>query len=313
MEDKKVELNLGLVCNNYCKFCMNDEHPRERRFVPFRELEKELNDFYKRGYRAVGFLGGEPTIYPKLTELITLASRLGYRGIHLVSNGRQYRHKEFLHELIAAGVSRFYISIHSHKPGVEDFLTSVKGCFREKIKGIANLVFYRNQGIIKDNILLNTVINKYNYRDLAGFLVFYKKNFGLRDFRFNFIRPAGRAFKNFDFLVPRYSQIREYLLETINTARRLKLNLTLGGIPFCFLSQIDNFQEFVGEFKDGSRQAIFGSNNREEFSIEQRRRGDLKAKHKSCQKCIFNSTCEGPWANYVKVNKFCEFKPVLDI
>lgn len=311
MEDKKVELNLGLVCNNSCKFCMNDEPLKKRRFISFDILKKELHDFRKKGYNAVGFLGGEPTIYPKIIEVIGLASGLGYRGIHLVSNGRRYKNRKFLERLIRAGATRFYVSIHSHKPEIEDFLTSIKGGFREKIEGIANLTFYRKQGMIKDNILLNIVINKYNYRDISAILFFYKKNFSLSNFRFNFIRPAGRAWKNFDLLVPKYSEIKEYLWEGLKLARQLKVNLTLEAIPFCLLSGIENFQEFVGEFRDGLRSAKFGDKGREEFFIEQRRKNDLKTKKKSCQKCIFNSLCEGPWSNYVKANNFFEFKPII--
>ena len=167
--------------------------------------------------------------------------------------------------------------------------------------------------MIKDNILLNTVINKYNYRDIPAIIFFYKKNFGLNDFRFNFIRPAGRAWKNFDLLVPKYSEIKEYLLEAIKSARQLKVNLTLEAVPFCLLAGIENFQELIGEFRDGLRQAKFGDKTREEFFIEQRRKNDLKTKKKSCQVCIFNSTCEGPWRNYVKVYSFKEFKSIKKI
>lgn len=141
MEDKKIELKLGLVCNNFCKFCMNDEPLKKRRFVPFEILRQELCDFYKKSYRIVGFLGGEPTLYPKLIEITELASKIGYQGIYLVSNGRRYADKNFLEKLIKAGITRYYVSIHSHKAEIEDFLTSVKGSFQEKIKGISNLVF----------------------------------------------------------------------------------------------------------------------------------------------------------------------------
>lgn len=310
MEGKKVELNIGLVCNNFCKFCMNDEPLNKRRFVASAILKGELRNFYKEGYRIVGFLGGEPTIYPQLIEIIELSRKIGYQEVHLVSNGRRYADRNFLETLIRAGTTRFYVSIHSHKPQIEDFLTSVKGSFQEKIQGISNLVFFRNKGLIKDNILLNTVINKLNYQYLPEMLIFYRNNFDLVDFRFNFIRPAGRAINNFDLLVPRYLEIQKKLIETINLARKLKLNLTLEAIPFCFLSGIKNFQEFVGEFKDGIRQARFGTKDREDFFIENRRKKDLKEKNRSCRRCVYDSSCEGPWKNYVKVYNFEEFKPL---
>lgn len=310
MEEKKVELNLGLVCNNLCKFCINATPARRRRFVPFEVLKKELYDFYKDGYRQVGFLGGEPTIYPDLAKLISLATHIGYIRIHLVSNGRKYSNINFLKKLTDSGLIRFYVSIHSHKSEIEDYLTSVKGGFDEKIKGLLNLVILKNKGLIKERIFMNLVINRFNYKYLSEILYFYKKNFALTDFRFNFIRPSGRAFKNFNLLVPRYSQVKQYLLEAMNLSRQLKLNLTLEGVPFCFLSDVSNFQEFVGEFRDGIRQVRFGSEIREEFFIEQRRRDELKEKNRSCRQCIYDSSCEGPWKNYVKIYNFKEFRPI---
>lgn len=140
---------------------------------------------------------------------------------------------------------------------------------------------------------------------------FYKKNFNLADFRFNFIRPEGRAFKNFNLLVPKYSEIKRCLLKTVNLAQKLKVSLTFEAIPFCLLNEIRNFKEFVGEFKDGIRLARSGTEkDREEFFIEQRRRDELKIKKKSCEKCIYNFSCEGPWKNYTKIYGFQEFKPV---
>lgn len=310
MEEKKVELNLGLVCNNFCKFCMNDEPPKKRRFVSSEILKKELRDFRKKGCNAVGFLGGEPTIYPGLIEIIELASKIGYQGIHLVSNGRKYKDRDFLQRLISSGATRFYVSIHSHRPEIEDFLTSVKGGFKEKIKGISNLVFFKKRGLIKDNILLNSVINKYNYRYLPNIIFFFRKNFGLTDFRFNFIQPAGRALKNYNILVPKYLEIKKHLWEAIDLSRQLGVNLCLEAIPFCFLHGVKKFEELIGEFKDGKRQARFGNEQREGFFIETRRKETLKIKGKNCKKCIYNDDCEGPWKNYVDFYDFHELKPI---
>jgi len=311
MMENRVELNLGLVCNNHCKFCLNDKPAGKRRFVSPKVIEGELAVFRNRGYDTVAFLGGEPTIYPDLAGIIRSASSIGYKGIHLISNGRKYSDKDFLRKIIGAGATRFYVSIHSHKPEIEDFLTSVKGSFAEKLRGISNLVFFQHKGLIRDNILLNTVINNYNYRYLAQIISFYKEKFGLANFRFNFIRPAGRALKNFRLLVPKYTDTREYMLRAINLSRALKANITFEAVPFCLLAGVRGGAEFIGELKDGIREARFGDFKREEFFIEQRRKDDLKIKRRSCRRCTFDICCEGPWKNYVKVHSFQEFKPII--
>lgn len=312
MENKKVEINLGLVCNNQCKFCMNDAPLKERKFPSFKILEKELKDYYKKGYRAVGFLGGEPTIYPKIIELVSLADRLGYKEIHIVSNGRKYSDKKFLEKLIKSGVTRFSVSIHSHKAEIEDFLTSVKGGFREKIQGLRNLKYFQSKGMIKDKIFLNTVVNKLNYRYLEEIILFYEK-MGFLDFRFNFVRPEGRAFSNTKTIVPEYSKIMENVKKAIELAKGLKIQLSFEGIPFCLFSKIkiNNFKDYIGEFKDAEVEASFEEKNkRDRFSVAQRRKDQLRIKKISCRDCIFNLVCEGPWRNYAKIYGFKEFKPV---
>ncbi|MFA6217187.1 MAG: radical SAM protein [Candidatus Omnitrophota bacterium] len=310
MEDKKAEINLGFLCNNRCKFCMSDVPREEQKFIPVTEVKKELLDFYKQGYRMIGFLGGEPTLYPHLVESILFARKLGFQGVYLVSNGRRYSDAVFLKKIIQAGASRFYISIHSHKAATEDFLTAVKGGFSEKTQGLRYLAILRKKGIIKDNILLNIVINKLNYRDLSKMIRFFSQKFQLRDFRLNFINPEGRGRRNFDLLVPRYTAIKKHLTAAVGLAKKMKLNLTVGDIPFCILAGIPNFQGIVGEFKDGQRKTAIGTRGRESFFIEKRRRRDSKIKFACCKICVYNLYCEGAWKYYTKQFGVKEFKAI---
>ena len=308
--EKKIQINLGHICNNVCKFCMNGEPLNKRKFVPFSLAKKELKKLKDKNYNVVGFLGGEITIYPKIIELVKLATKLGYERIDLVSNGRRYSDIKFLKNLIEVGNIRFYLSIHSHKEKIEDFLTSVKGSFNEKIQGLYNLITLQKKGLIQERIFINLVINKLNYKFLSQILIFYFKNFGIKDFRFNFIRPEGRAFVNFKLLVPTYTEILPYLKKSILLSKKLNLDISLEGIPFCLLKEIKNFKDFVGESKD-SKNIIEGEKNRQEFQYDEFRKDRLRTKTPKCGKCIYNSSCEGPWTNYAEIYGFKEFKPII--
>jgi MoaA/NifB/PqqE/SkfB family radical SAM enzyme len=310
MENKKAEINLGFLCNNRCKFCVSDVPPDEQKFIPFTQVKKELLNFYKQGYRMVGFLGGEPTIYPHLAESILFARKTGFQGVYLVSNGRRYADQRFLQKIIQAGASRFYISIHSHKASVEDFLTAVKGGFYEKLQGLRALALLKKNGIIKDSILLNIVINGLNYRDLAKMIRFFSAQFGLKDFRLNFINPEGRASRHFDLLVPRYTAAKKYLAAAVSLSRRMRLNLSIGDVPFCILQGINDFQQIVGEFRDGHRKTAIGTQKRESFFIEKRRKNESKIKFACCKICMYNLYCEGVWRYYAKHFGNKEFKAI---
>jgi len=314
--ERKIQINLGHICNNICKFCMNDEPLDKRNFIPFSLAKKELKEFRSKNYNVIGFLGGEITIYPRVIELIKLATELGYERIDLVSNGRRYSDMDFLKNLVKSGNIRFYVSIHSHREKMEDFLTSVKGSFKQKIQGLSNLVVLYKKAWIKERIFINAVINKLNYRYLPQFLLFYFRNFNIRDFRFNFINPEGRAYINFKLLVPTYTEVFPYIKKSIFLGKKLKLDISLEGIPFCFLKKIKNFKDFIGEFRDGLGEISTGGdfsrpNLRRQFKIAIRRKQNLRIKTKNCKKCIYNSLCEGPWKNYVKIYGIKEFKPII--
>lgn len=308
--EKEVQLNLGKVCNNLCKFCMTDIPLNKRKFIPFSQIKKELKQFRDKNYNVVGFLGGELTIYPQIIELVAFADRLGYKRINLVSNGRRYSNMGFLKKLAQAGNIKFYISIHSHEEKTEDFLTSINGGFREKIQGLYNLNLLRKKEIIKEKISVNLVVNKLNYKVLPRTLLFYFKNFDIKDFRLNFIKPDGRAMDNFKILVPTYKKIMPYLKQCFLLSKKMNMDVSSEGIPFCVMEKIKNFRDFVGESKD-SKNIIEGEENRQEFQYDEFRKDRLRTKTPKCGKCIYDSSCEGPWTNYAKIYGFKEFKPVI--
>ncbi|MDD5067508.1 MAG: radical SAM protein [bacterium] len=310
MNEKKFQINLGNVCNNICKFCMNAEPLETRKFIPFSQIKKEIKEYRKKGYNVIGFLGGELTVYPKIIDLVRLATRLGYKRIDLVSNGRKYSDLTFLKELNEAGYIRFYLSIHSHEERTEDFLTSVKGSFREKIRGLNHLVSLKKKGLIREKIFINLVINKLNYKSLPRIILFYLRNFGVRDFRFNFIRPEGRAFAHFKILVPAYREVLPYVKRSVLLSEKLRLNLSVEGIPYCILRNMRNFQEYIGELKDGAGTIKEGIDRRKEFNIADLRKAELRVKPETCRECIYDLYCEGPWKDYTQINGFREFKPI---
>jgi cyclic pyranopterin phosphate synthase len=313
MKNKRAEINLGFVCNNLCKFCMVGVLPEQRKFSSFVSLKKEIADYYKRGYRALGFLGGEPTIYPKIAGLASFARRLGFKRILIVSNGRRYSDKAFLEKLIHSGVTSFYVSIHSHKAGIEDYLTSVKGSFREKIEGLRNLQYFRDRGLIKDTIFLNIVVNKRNYKYLRDIILFYYR-MGFSAFRFNFIRPEGRGFLYARQMVPAYSRIMKHVREALDSAKALNAEISFDSIPPClfYRYRIEGFEHYIGELRDGpTESSLEEGGRRRRFVISQVRISRDKTKGRSCKKCVFDPICEGVWKNYKRLYGMKEFKPVI--
>ncbi len=314
-EIRHVEINLGKACNNRCLFCMI-ERDHKVTFPQFEDVRKEIDKYAKSGFNSLGFLGGEPTIFPPILECVRYAREKGFKNIHVVSNGRRYSDTRFLKSMIDSGVTRFSVSIHSHVPEIEDELTQVKGGFRQKISGLQNLILYQRQGLIRNSIPINIVINKMNYETLPRSVVFFNK-LGISEIRLNFMRIEGRARLNFSRLAVKYSECYPAIRRIIALTKTLDIGVTLEGFPRCALRGIRSPGKYIGEMKDylnlvvclNDHDGIRRSNDT--FLWKRRRCDELKVKGKECKKCICNSACEGIWRGYAETIGLEEFKPII--
>ena len=100
---RNVEINVGKACNNKCVFCLDGMPTKEdQSFIDFDVMKSELERWAAEGHRSVGFLGGEPTMYPKIAESIAHARDLGFSRIAIATNAMMFRREAFVDKLIAA-------------------------------------------------------------------------------------------------------------------------------------------------------------------------------------------------------------------
>ena len=83
---RNIEINIGKSCNNRCVFCLDGMPKKEdRSYMDFDLMKSELERWYIEGHRSVGFLGGEPTTYPKIVQSVAYAKQLGFTRIAILS------------------------------------------------------------------------------------------------------------------------------------------------------------------------------------------------------------------------------------
>jgi len=320
MQIKNVEINIGKVCNNNCRFCMSGrDEAKKLGFVAKETIIKEITKKANEGYNSVGFLGGEFTLHPDVLEILAVAKKNNFEIIHIISNGRKYQDKEFLQELIDAGANRFSVSVHSNQENIEDYLTQRKGSYNEKLKGILNLLDYYKQGIIRNSISLNLVINKLNYQNLDQFILFFSR-LGIKNFRFNYMWPEGNVLMNKKLIV-RYYDLFNIIKKIISLTDKLKIDLVFEGIPHCVFPDFSESFKFSGELRDYPTTVLSltnydGTENnnseilRREFNWQKRKLSSLKVKNEFCQDCKLNNLCEGVWHTYIDLFGWQEFKPI---
>ncbi|HEV8244868.1 MAG TPA: radical SAM protein [Polyangiaceae bacterium] len=323
---KNLELNVGMACNNACVFCVSGmpEGNESRRWLPLEKAKREIKVAFDDGCRSLGFLGGEPTIWPELVASTMYARELGFTRIAVCSNGMKYEDANFVRRLVDAGVTRFAVSVHSHLPELEYALTKVPNALDRKIAGLRNLLAEKAAGRLPDNVSINPVLNKMTYRYVVEFLEFYKA-LGIDDVRFNFIRPEGKAEVEHDVaeeIIPTFTEVAPFLRRAvIANERRLRIHVTFGEMPICGLPRSlrmtpDLLQRYVGEFQDlVTNVALFAAPKREEgrdgldrFSWQDRKRSFLKQEVAACNDCRFRGVCFGVGRGYVKMYGDSEFQ-----
>lgn len=325
---RNVEINVGKACNNKCVFCLDGMPKKEdQRFMDFSEMKAELERWRREGHESVGFLGGEPTLYPRIAEAIAHARDLGYTRIALATNAMMFRREAFCDRLVEAGLTRVTISMHGHTRALEDRLTDVPGAFDKKCQAIANLKKRRAAGGLRDGVSVNVVLNGWNYRHLPKMMRFFFETLGLDDLRVNFVRPEGYAEGNAD-LTPTLTEVMPVLVKAIVlNAYHFKKTFTFGGVPLCVLpDEILNSRHLLAEYcgdiyRDLSTDCSIRSegpsegvsrveNGRARFNWQDRKRFDLKDHLDPCRRCALAEVCEGVWRGYLDIYGASELSPL---
>ncbi len=316
---QNVDINLGWACNNNCLFCSNGQAtPAQRNWGDHDEIKAEIIARHNQGAESIGFLGGEPTIYPKIKQLIRLAKHHGYKRISICTNGRKLSENSFLLELIEAGLTRVALSIHSHKSSLEDEITGRKGSFEQKIKAISNLVAAKGAGLLPDGFSLNVVLHGKNVNHLVDFSRFMAKR-SVNDIRFNFIRPAYKALHSKTW-VPSLKTVTPSLLSVIaENESRLFLTMTFADIPLCkfpwqVLASRQLRDKYIGENWDLATEVTqhrpiqYQEQSTNRFNWKQQRQEKLKSYPAPCLNCPYKaSSCEGIWQGYLDIYGEAEF------
>ncbi len=321
-EPRRVEIHLGTLCNNLCPFCMSG-YSRDKKdpWASFERVRAELRHFREKGCRAVGFLGGEPTVYPRIVEAVACAKSLGYDVISVCTNGTRLSNPSFCRSLVEAGLTRVTLSVHSHVPEVEDLvITRVPGNLARKLAAIKNLVALRSEGALRDEISVNPVLCRPNLLGMEGFIRFFG-DLGIHDVRFNYIWPEGGT-RDDRAWIPSYREaMPEILRILLINEKRLKKHLTFGAVPKCALALTGvsgRLLEYLSakyldeaSFDPGNDVSIAthaASDDR--FDWQDNKRGVLKTKFPDCGRCGHEARCEGVWKSYVQIYGFDEFRPL---
>ncbi len=308
MKNQRVHILTSWWCTNDCIFCMDDKTLRN--FISLEKCKKNLLDWLKYS-KEVTFTSWEPTIHPKIVEMVKMAKELWYETIQIISNWRKYKDINFVLDLINAWVTDFIISIHWYNSLLHDSIVRKQWVFNDVLKWLVNisklkkkynLVFNTNTTIIRQNY-------KYTYK-----IVYFLEKFPIDSIVLNVVIPQQEALKNKNEILVKYSLMAEEFKKLVILQNKFN-NIYINWFPYCLWKELDSliwFREPV-EFEQDWVNIARHSDNHDldvKWDIELKII-NWKLKREECKQCIYFNNCEWIWESYINIYWWQEFNPII--
>ncbi|HOO57016.1 MAG TPA: radical SAM protein [bacterium] len=293
----RIDVKTGYLCNNSCLFCVQAHNKGKGREKSTEQIIGILEESREK-YEAVVLTGGEVSIRNDIFDIVAVARDLGYKKIHIQSNGRRFYYKDFCRKMIEAGANEFGLALHGHIPELHDYLTRAPGSFLATLRGIRNLVE------LGQSVMTNTVITKSNYchlPDIARVLV----SAGVFQYQFAFVHIVGNARTFALSVVPRKTLVAPYAKRGLDVGRAKGVKVMTEAIPYCFMK---GYEQYIAETIIPETKIFDAENVIESFTENRRNQGKLKGP--PCKECDMCKICEGPWREYPEMFGWDEFEPL---
>jgi MoaA/NifB/PqqE/SkfB family radical SAM enzyme len=296
---KSLSIHLTDMCNSRCSFCVVSSPMFSHEAVDFRKVVGFLEDNRDRGYEIVNLHGGEPTTHPKFLAVLELIQRLGYREVHLQTNGIKLEDMEFTRLLIELHVTKFIVSLHGSRAAVQDAQTVTPGGFDKTIRGIGNV---KERG---QHVRTNTVVTNQNLADLEN-ISKLACSLSVDHLNFSNLHPVGSAKFSREKMMPKLRDVMPKLGSAVKLVIQSGRRVTLEGYPYCVLEK-------------GMRKLHL---NEETRDIKMLMRGDVIENYDSfmsrdmrilgacCLKCPKQDQCGGVYPEYVDYFGWEEFSAI---
>jgi cyclic pyranopterin phosphate synthase len=180
---KKLRISVTDRCNMRCIYCMPDKNNiwiEKDNILDFDQITHLVNIFASLGIEKIKITGGEPTVRPKLENLVKSLSRIkGINSISMTTNGLLL--KEKIKDLVDSGLNSINISLDTFDSKKFKSITGVKGGL---VKVLDSIKIANSLGL---RVKINTVIIRgWNDDEIISFV--------------NFARNTGNIVKFIEFM-----------------------------------------------------------------------------------------------------------------
>jgi molybdenum cofactor biosynthesis enzyme MoaA len=167
---ERCEMIVTEACNFRCPYCRGvGAYSRDcRGHIDFGIAKTVLDTWISQRLKAVRFSGGEPTLYPRIKELVTIAKDGGISHIAISTNGSMPTERYI--ELHGLGVNDFSISLDACCAEDADRMAGRSSGFDNIVENIKVLsaMTYVTVGIVLTEYTESTVVDVVKFADALG-------------------------------------------------------------------------------------------------------------------------------------------------
>lgn len=221
-----LDVILGYDCNLACDYCTITPAMRLRALPPERVVA-ELRRGRRDGYDALSLTGGEPTIRRDLLGLLRAARALGYCDVKLQTNGLLLAVPGNLARLLAAGVTRVHLSIHTHRSDRYDAMVRREGSYASMVAGLDAVVA---SGV---PLVVEVILDEDTYRELPDALAWLHDR-GVRAADLWFVSLTDGNAANVASM-PRMTEVTPVMARAFAFARAHGMQVRSLHVPRCLL------------------------------------------------------------------------------
>jgi MoaA/NifB/PqqE/SkfB family radical SAM enzyme len=219
-------IRVSFRCNQSCSFCFVSTHLPD---PPPAAVHAVIAAAQARRANIV-LSGGEPTLNPRLSEYVRLASRGAVAPVVVQTNATRLS-DAVVRELVAAGLGGAFVSLHADTAAISDAITGSPGSFARTVAGLDALV---RAGV---PTVINFVICQRNLGRLVPFARLVSKRWPRASLNVSFVAASAEVVPRTRAQVPRYSEVLPELAAVLVEARARGLRLvgfeSLCGVPLC--------------------------------------------------------------------------------
>lgn len=223
-------LILDYACNNRCVGCYAQASEFIRQPMALDYALNIIHAMKTANVKKCLLIGGEPTLYPHLIDVIDTLSQLDIKTT-LVTNGRKLNSISYLDELIGAGLNKIVISIEGSNAEIHNKITRTNS-FEETKTALFNC---SQRSITTCSLTTIQTMNQDDCGNMPDFL----NNLGVKEISFNCAIPSIAkldADELQDMLMP--DKLARIIEDTYIIAQSRKINIDFNAtIPACLFSE----------------------------------------------------------------------------